>query len=94
MIRFLIKGLIRDRSRSLFPVLTVMLGVMLTVVLHTWFRGFSAEGIQLTARFDTGHLKIMSQAYAEEYDQIPNDLAFIGVHDLMQHLKTDYPEMI
>ncbi len=94
MIRFLLKGLIRDRSRSLFPVLTVMIGVMLTVVLHTWFRGFAAEGVQLTARFDTGHVKIMSQAYADEYDQIPNDLAFIGVHDLMQDLKKEFPDMI
>ncbi|MCJ7813121.1 FtsX-like permease family protein [bacterium] len=94
MIRFLIKGLIRDRSRSLFPVLTVMVGVMLTVVLQTWFRGVESEGVQIAARFDTGHVKIMSQAYAEEYDQIPNDLAFIGVSDLMQNLRRDFPDMI
>ena len=29
MIRFLLKGLLRDRSRSLFPVLIVAAGVML-----------------------------------------------------------------
>ena len=39
MIIFLLKGLIRDRSRSLFPFLTVVLGVTLTVFGHSWIKG-------------------------------------------------------
>ena len=94
MIRFLMKGLIRDRSRSLFPVLTVLAGVMLTVVLYCWIKGVTEDMIKASASFDAGHVKIMSQAYAEMSDQIPNDLAFIGVSNLLKELKTDFPEMV
>ena len=94
MIRFLMKGLIRDRSRSLFPVLTVLAGVMLTVVLYCWIKGVTEDMIKASASFDAGHVKIMSQAYAEMSDQIPNDLAFMGVSDLLEELNTDFPEMV
>ena len=94
MIRFLLKGLIRDRSRSLFPLLTVLAGVMLTVVLYSWIKGVTEDMIKANANFNTGHVKIMSQAYAEMADQIPNDLAFIGVSGLMKDLNRDYPEMV
>ena len=81
MIRFLLKGLIRDPSRSLFPVLTVIAGVMLTVVMYSWIQGTQTEMISSNANFNTGHVKIMSRAYADEADQIPNDLALIGIND-------------
>jgi putative ABC transport system permease protein len=91
MIRFLLKGLIRDRSRSLFPVLA---GVMLTVVLYCWINGVTADMIRSSANFQTGHLKIMSRAYAAEADQVPNDLAFIGVSDLLNELHTQFPDIL
>ena len=94
MIGFLLKGLIRDRSRSLFPLLTVLAGVMLTVLLYSWIKGVTEDMIKANANFDTGHVKIMSQAYTEMSDQIPNDLAFIGVSGLLEELNTDFPEMI
>ncbi|MBU1338573.1 MAG: FtsX-like permease family protein, partial [Acidobacteria bacterium] len=34
---------------------------------------------------------IMSRAYAENSDQMPNDLAYIGVERLMNELKKDFP---
>jgi len=94
MIRFLLKGLLRDRSRSLFPFLTVAMGVMLTVLLFCWINGAESNFIESHAKFETGHVKIMSRAYAEEADQRPNDLAYIGVAQLMNELKTDFPDMI
>lgn len=94
MIKFLAKGLIRDRSRSLFPVLITAAGVMLTVVVFSWINGFLSESISTTSRFDTGHVRIMSRAYAQESDQIPNDLALLGVDSLMDTIKGDYPNMI
>ena len=94
MIRFLLKGLIRDPSRSLFPVLTVIAGVMLTVVMYSWIQGTQTEMISSNANFNTGHVKIMSRAYADEADQIPNDLALIGINDLLKLLKQNYPQMI
>jgi putative ABC transport system permease protein len=94
MIKVLFKGLLRDRSRSLFPILTVFLGVMLTVVFYGWIQGALTNMIDANARFSTGHVKIMSRAYAKEVDQIPNDLAFIGVENLTQDLRQQFPELI
>ena len=94
MIRFLLKGLIRDRTRSLFPVLTVVAGVMLTVILYCWIHGVTADMIHSSANFNSGHVKIMSQAYAREADQVPNDLALVGVDTLLANLRNDYPDMI
>ena len=94
MISFLIKGLLRDRSRSLFPTLTVMMGVALTVLLYCWVRGTETDIVRANATFSTGHLKIMSRAYAELSDQIPNDLAYIGVSDLINQLEDDFPSLV
>lgn len=94
MIRFLLKGLIRDRTRSLFPTLVVMVGVVLTVFLFNWMNGVKNNFIQVNAKFNTGHMKIMSRAYAEESDQIPNDLALQGIEGLLINLKEDFPEVI
>ncbi len=94
MIKFILKGIIRDRSRSLFPVLTVLLGVALTVLGYCYFRGVMTSWVQTSAKFESGHMKIMSRAYAENADQMPNDLAFIGVKNLMADLKKDFPDLI
>ncbi len=93
MIRFLLKGIVRDRSRSLFPFLTVTAGVMLTVFLYCYIKGAESNFVESSAKFSTGHVKIMSQAYAAEADQFPNDLAYIGVEALLAELRQDFPEM-
>lgn len=94
MIKFLFKGLMRDRSRSLFPILTVIIGVMLTVFLYNWINGAEFNFIDSSARFNTGHVKLMSRAYAREADQVPNDLALVGVQSLLEELRAEYPGMI
>ena len=94
MIAFLIKGLIRDRSRSLFPILMVCSGAFLTVLLYSYMKGVIGDMVDSSARFDTGHVKIMTRAYHELSDQMPNDLALLNIHDLMDHLRKDYPHMI
>lgn len=93
MIRFLIKGLIRDRQRSLFPILIVTIGVWITVFLHAYINGVFGDLIDSTARFSTGHVLVMSQAYAENKDQMPNDLALSGVDLLLTDLRRQYPKM-
>ncbi len=93
MIKFILKGIIRDRSRSLFPVLTVLFGVILTVLLYCYIGGAETSFIQTNARFGSGHVKIMSRAYAEDADQIPNDLAYIGAKELIQGIKRDFPSL-
>lgn len=94
MIAFLIKGLIRDRSRSLFPFITVVIGVMLTVFGHGWISGAKTSFVESSAKFDTGHVKIMSRAYAQDADQNPNDLAYIGISELLEKLRKDFPGMV
>ncbi len=94
MIRFILKGIIRDRSRSLLPFLTVTAGVMLTVVTYCWVQGTKDDLIRANANFGAGHVKVMSRAYAREADQIPNDLAFTGVAALMDELRSRYPDLI
>jgi putative ABC transport system permease protein len=93
VIKFLVKGLMRDRSRSLFPLLTVVIGVFLTVVFYSWVQGILGDMLQTTARFDAGHVKVMSRAYAREADQIPNDLALVGAGALLRELRRDHPAM-
>ncbi len=93
MIRFLFKGLIRDRNRSLLPAMVVTLGVTLTVLMHCYFTGVLGDTIEFAAKYSSGHVKIMTRAYAENKDQVPNDLALLGVNDLMNNLKADHPDM-
>jgi putative ABC transport system permease protein len=93
MIRFLIKGLIRDRSRSLLPLIVVAIGVMLAVFMRGYINGIMVDMIEQTARFNTGHVKVMTKPYAENMDQVPNDLALLGVTKLKDDLGKTFPDM-
>ncbi|MFQ6616667.1 MAG: hypothetical protein ACE5HZ_07890, partial [Fidelibacterota bacterium] len=93
MIRFLVAGLIRDRQRSLFPIIIVTIGVMLTVFFQAYLDGVLTDMVDYNARFSTGHVKATTRAYAENADQNPNDLALMGVDSLMVHLRQEYPDM-
>lgn len=93
MLRFYIKGLFRDRSRSLMPVIVVAIGVTLVVLMQCWVTGVLGDMIVFNARFATGHVKVMSQAYNENISQQPNDLALIGTGELMENLSTEFPHM-
>jgi len=94
MIKFLIKGLIRDRSRSLFPVLMVCAGAFLTVFIYSYMKGAIGDMVDSSARFDTGHVKIMTIAYSELSDQMPNDLALLGIGALMEKIEKQNPDMV
>jgi putative ABC transport system permease protein len=94
MIAFLIKGLLRDRSRSLVPLLMAAAGVFLTVLLYSFMQGVMSEMVQVTARFDTGHLKLTTRAYAALADQLPNDLALLDADALVDSLRQQWPDML
>ncbi|WP_423127521.1 ABC transporter permease [Gaoshiqia sp. Z1-71] len=93
MIRFLLKGLWRDKSRSLLPVLVVATGVMLTVLMHTYITGVMGDTIEMNAKFNTGHVKVMTRAYADNSNQLPNDLALTDVGELVKNLAQEFPRM-
>ncbi len=93
MIRFLLKGLIRDKSRSRLPVIVVAIGVMLSVFLHAYITGIMGDGVEQSARFSGGHVKVMTKAYAQNSSQLPNDLAIMGAGELSDRLDSMLPEM-
>ncbi|MEE8437252.1 MAG: FtsX-like permease family protein [Candidatus Neomarinimicrobiota bacterium] len=93
MIKFLINGLLRDRQRSFFPILIVAIGVWITVFLQAYMEGVFTDLIDTTARFQTGHVKVMTRAYSENKDQRPNDLALLDEGQIMADLKQRYPNI-
>ncbi len=93
MIRFLLKGLLRDRNRSLMPILIVTAGVALTVLMFCYMTGVLGDMIETTANYSSGHVKMMTRAYAKNKAQVPNDLALLDVNDLLTKLHHNYPTM-
>lgn len=92
MIKFIFKAILRDKNRSLLPVIVVALGVFLTIALSGYLSGVLGDMIDQTARFQTGHVKVMSRAYADNVDQMPNDLALLGIYELHEELNADFPD--
>ena len=71
MIKFLFKGVLRDRQRSLLPLIVVTAGVAITVLVYCWINGVFGDVYDMTAKFQTGHVKVMTRAYNENKDQNP-----------------------
>ncbi|MDP8206592.1 MAG: FtsX-like permease family protein [Candidatus Electryonea clarkiae] len=93
MFKFLVKGLIRDRHRSLLPIIVVALGVLITVYTYTYMKGVFGESLEIAAIFDSGDVKITSRAYYAEKDEAPNDLALENTGDLLGQIRKDFPEL-
>ena len=94
MISFLIKGILRDRSKSLIPIVIISIGVTLTVLTTGYVTGALSDIVDQNAKLDTGHLKVMTKPYAENKDQIPNDLALLGLEELTASLQTQFPDVL
>ncbi len=93
MIRFLFKGLLRDRQRSLLPSIVVAAGVMLTVFLICYMTGIMGGFLDFSANFSSGHVKIMTRAFADNRTQNPTDLALTNVSEVIEKVEADYPDM-
>ena len=92
MIKFLTKGLLRDRSRSLFPVLVITLTVTLVIFSIGFMQGSMNSLLFDTAVILTGHEKVVTRAYNEESQLMPNDLALMDVDQLIENLEQEYPD--
>lgn len=90
MIQFFLKGIIRDKGRSLLPLTIIASGVALTLLLSGYIRGVMGDMVEQNANFDTGHLKVMTNAYAKEREQLPNDLAILALDSLKGTLQNKY----
>lgn len=93
MIKFLITGLLRDRHRSLLPIIVVSVGVFLTVIFYCFLGGIMGDMIDMNAKFSTGHVKIMSKSYSENSEQVPNDLALTEIGDLVKNINEDFQDI-
>ena len=92
MIKFLTKGLLRDRSRSLFPDLVITLTVTLVIFSIGFMQGSMNSLLLDTAVILTGHEKVVTRAYSEESQLMPNDLALMDVDQLIENLEQEYPD--
>jgi putative ABC transport system permease protein len=72
----------------------VCAGAFLTVLLYSYMKGAIGDMVDSSARFEKGHVKIMTRAYHELSDQMPNDLALLGTDELMDQLRKDHSRMI
>lgn len=93
MLKFLFKGLMRDKSRSLLPIIVVTIGVTMTVFLQAYMNGIFTDSIESTAKFSSGHVKVTTLAYKNNESQMPNDYALSNVDGVLGKLRTNYPDM-
>ena len=75
MIRLLVKGMFRDRTRSLFPFTVVAVGVSLVIVLVGFLDGVIMGMLDSTAYLDTGHLRLVNKPFYDEEHLNPMDRA-------------------
>jgi putative ABC transport system permease protein len=94
MIKFIIKGILRDKSKSIIPIAVISVGVMVTVMMSGFLEGVFSDVINQNAKLDTGHVKIMTKPYAENKEQLPNDLALLEINELIDSLNLNYPDLI
>ncbi len=92
MIRFLTKGLLRDRSRSLFPVIIITITVAIVIFTIGFMRGSMNSVFLDTAIIISGHEKVVTRAYKEESQMLPNDLALLDIDQIIVDLEKNYPE--
>lgn len=87
MIWWSLKGILRDKSRSFFPLLIVAVGVALTVGLMGFMDGVFMGMIDTTAKLDTGHLRLTNKPFYDEEHLIPMDRALAGQDETRVWLK-------
>ena len=66
MVRFLLKGVLRDKIRSLLSLSVILLGVMFAVLMVGLMAGIFNDFIRANAMLETGHVKIMTRSYTIE----------------------------
>ena len=67
---------------------------MVTVMMSGFLEGIFSDVINQNAKLDTGHVKIMTKPYAENKEQLPNDLALLEINELIDSLNLNYPDLI
>lgn len=94
MIRWLFHGILRDKTRSLFPFLVVTVGVALMISLLGFMEGIFMGVIDITANLDTGHLRLTNKPFYDEEHLNPLDRALAGQKETLDWLKKNGPPEI
>ena len=90
MINFLFKGLLRDRSRSLFPIIIITVIVAIIIFFNGFLKGLYNAMFLNTALVSSGHIKVVTSAYHKESQLLPNDLALLEVNTLIEDLESQH----
>ena len=94
MINFLYKGLIRDRSRSFFPLIIITAIVAIIIFFSGFLNGIYNSLFFNTALVNSGHVKVVTHAYNLEHQLLPNDLALLEIEDIVKDLEDKYNDYI
>jgi len=93
MLKFLVKGVFRDRHRYLFPLIMVGTGVWMMVFMLAFMNGYTQSFISQNAGFQTGHLKVVTRAYAEMPELRPYDLGLLDIQPQLELWKREFPQL-
>lgn len=93
MWKFILKGIFRDRHRYLFPLIIVAAGVLIIVFATAMMEGYTTSFIRHNSRFETGHMKVVTKAYAEMAEQKPYDLGLDNLAVRLEQWKLAYPDL-
>ena len=92
MISFLFKGLLRDKSRSFFPIIIITLIVSIIIFFSGFLNGVYNSLFLNTAILNSGHVKVVTHAYNLEHQLLPNDLALLDASNIVEELENKYKE--
>ena len=92
MIAFLFRGILRDKSRFLFPFSIVAIGVTLVITLVGFMEGVFMGMIDMTANLDAGHLRLVNKPFYDEEHLRPLDRSLAAQSETLNWLKENSPE--
>ena len=92
MIAFLFRGILRDKSRFLFPFSIVAIGVTLVITLVGFMEGVFMGMIDMTANLDAGHLRLVNKPFYDEEHLRPLDRSLAAQSETLNWLKKNSPE--
>jgi putative ABC transport system permease protein len=92
MIKFLARGLFRDRSRSFFPVFIITITVAIVIFALGFMRGAMNAVFLDTAVILSGYEKVVTRAYSDENQMLPNDLALVDIEPMIEQLESSYSD--
>ena len=91
MIKFLAKGLARDKTRSLFPTIIITVTVAIVIFALGFMRGMLNSVFLDTAVIISGYEKVVTRAYKKEMQLLPLDLALMDIEEMISDLNRDHP---